>query len=288
MNDIDEEVLQDLYSWVDTIALSRPKKNITRDFSDGVLMAEIVKHYFPKLIEIHNYPSCSGVTEKRKNWHLLNWKAFKKLNFELSDDVIGNLVDAKIGTIERVLLLVRTKIDRLLFSKKYDGETVGVTVGGGANRGGGMMGGGGGMMGGGAGMMGGGGGMMGGGGGMIGRGGGMMGGGGEAMRGTGPAGGQLSASARLTNQKHDPSYQKQGSIDYQKGREESAAAASRIALAEWQQECLAKEETIEILQAKIRKLEHLLELKDLRIEDLQRKLGDLRPTGGPMNKQGGR
>ncbi len=35
MNVIDEEELQLVYQWVDTINLSRPKKNIARDFSDG-------------------------------------------------------------------------------------------------------------------------------------------------------------------------------------------------------------------------------------------------------------
>ena len=35
MGDIDEELLEDLYSWVDSIPLSRPKKDIRRDFSDG-------------------------------------------------------------------------------------------------------------------------------------------------------------------------------------------------------------------------------------------------------------
>ena len=32
---MDEELLEDLYSWVDGIPLSRPKKDIRRDFSDG-------------------------------------------------------------------------------------------------------------------------------------------------------------------------------------------------------------------------------------------------------------
>ena len=27
--------IDDLYSWIDTIPLSRPKKNIARDFADG-------------------------------------------------------------------------------------------------------------------------------------------------------------------------------------------------------------------------------------------------------------
>ena len=35
MTDIDEELLEDLYHWVDGIPLSRPKKDIKRDFSDG-------------------------------------------------------------------------------------------------------------------------------------------------------------------------------------------------------------------------------------------------------------
>ena len=35
-----EADLQDLYTWIDEIPLSRPKKNITRDFSDG---GDIVK-----------------------------------------------------------------------------------------------------------------------------------------------------------------------------------------------------------------------------------------------------
>ena len=30
-----EEEIQAVYNWVDEIPLSRPKKNITRDFSDG-------------------------------------------------------------------------------------------------------------------------------------------------------------------------------------------------------------------------------------------------------------
>jgi hypothetical protein len=32
---LDDAALQRLYSWVDEVPLSRPKRNITRDFSDG-------------------------------------------------------------------------------------------------------------------------------------------------------------------------------------------------------------------------------------------------------------
>jgi hypothetical protein len=32
---LDEALLQDLYAWIDQIPLSRPKRRIERDFSDG-------------------------------------------------------------------------------------------------------------------------------------------------------------------------------------------------------------------------------------------------------------
>jgi len=35
MIEIDEQVLEDLYSWIDEVPLSRPKKDLKRDFSDG-------------------------------------------------------------------------------------------------------------------------------------------------------------------------------------------------------------------------------------------------------------
>lgn len=43
------------YAWIDEIPLSRPKRNITRDFSDGVMVAEVIHHFIPKLISMHNY-----------------------------------------------------------------------------------------------------------------------------------------------------------------------------------------------------------------------------------------
>ncbi len=35
MDALDDETLQQLYTWVDEIPLTRPKRNINRDFSDG-------------------------------------------------------------------------------------------------------------------------------------------------------------------------------------------------------------------------------------------------------------
>lgn len=109
VNELDQKVLRDLYSWVDSIPLSRPKKNISRDFSDGVLVAEVVKHFFPKYVDLHNFQSCNKIEGKRNNWQLLNWKVFSRFYFKLTDDVIESLTTAQSGTIEKLLLLLRSK-----------------------------------------------------------------------------------------------------------------------------------------------------------------------------------
>lgn len=69
-----EEELNEIYNWVDEIPLSRPKKNINRDFADGVLVAEIVHHYFPRLVELHNYSSAHSTSAKIYNWNTMNGK----------------------------------------------------------------------------------------------------------------------------------------------------------------------------------------------------------------------
>lgn len=69
---LSDDELQSVYLWVDGIPLSRPKRNIARDMSDGVLVAEIVAHYFPKLVELHNYSPASSIRQKLYNWSTLN------------------------------------------------------------------------------------------------------------------------------------------------------------------------------------------------------------------------
>ncbi|KAG7272555.1 hypothetical protein CRUP_004730 [Coryphaenoides rupestris] len=72
-HELSEEELQDLYAWIDNIPLSRPKKHITRDFSDGgVMAAEVVKHFFPKMVELHNYSPANSTQQKMSNWSILN------------------------------------------------------------------------------------------------------------------------------------------------------------------------------------------------------------------------
>uniref|UniRef100_UPI00398E991D sperm flagellar protein 1-like isoform X3 n=1 Tax=Pristiophorus japonicus TaxID=55135 RepID=UPI00398E991D len=115
---MDEDSLQDLYSWVDTIHLSRAKRNIARDFSDGVLVAEVVKFHFPKLVEMHNYTPASSTQQKLNNWAHLNRKVFNKLNFYIPDDVVRKVAQCSPGVVELVLSTLRLKIGEKLKQKQ--------------------------------------------------------------------------------------------------------------------------------------------------------------------------
>jgi hypothetical protein len=74
MPELSEEDIQSLYMWIDEIPLSRPKKNMTRDFGDGCMAAEVIRHFLPKLVELHNYSAANSVSQKFYNWKTLNRK----------------------------------------------------------------------------------------------------------------------------------------------------------------------------------------------------------------------
>ncbi|XP_066041230.1 sperm flagellar protein 1-like [Chamaea fasciata] len=99
-----------LYRWLDTVPLSRPRRNIARDFSDGVLAAEVVKFFFPSLVELHSFvPTCS-TAQKVANWGHLNRKVLSKLNLRVPEEMIQQLVQSRPGMAEQLLQLLREKI----------------------------------------------------------------------------------------------------------------------------------------------------------------------------------
>ncbi|XP_021352542.1 sperm flagellar protein 1-like isoform X3 [Mizuhopecten yessoensis] len=111
---LDDDQLETVYGWVDQVPLTRPKKSIARDFADGVLVAEMIRYYFPRLVELHNYTASSNTKKKISNWRVLNRKVLNKLHFELGDDVLHDLTQAKPYTIEKVLIELKTRIDNKL------------------------------------------------------------------------------------------------------------------------------------------------------------------------------
>ncbi|XP_014406071.1 PREDICTED: sperm flagellar protein 1-like [Myotis brandtii] len=146
--------LRGLYAWLDRLPLSRPKRHLARDFSDGgeggtgprrsgmwparrdgpvgasvsrsvpaprapckvlktpeqVMLAEIVKHYHPRLVDLHNYVPTCNTDQKLSNWSTLNRKVFHKLRFCVSEGDIRKVVANTPGAIEPILCALKEKV----------------------------------------------------------------------------------------------------------------------------------------------------------------------------------
>ncbi|CAK9809365.1 Sperm flagellar protein 1 [Anthophora plagiata] len=102
--------LEEIYTWIEQIPFSKPKKNLARDFSDGVFMAELLKRYYPKYVDVHNYIAGNSIAKKIGNWCTLNRKVLSKLDIKLGKDIINQLANSQPGVIEKVLIDLRAKI----------------------------------------------------------------------------------------------------------------------------------------------------------------------------------
>ena len=111
------ESLLQVYEWVDSIPLSRKKTNISRDFSDGRLFAEVVKFYFPRLVDVHNYPDTLNSAQKLDNWITLCSKVLKKIGFSMTGEEIDNY-----GGIAGIMTYVIEDIQEIVGENISDDE----------------------------------------------------------------------------------------------------------------------------------------------------------------------
>ncbi|XP_077093186.1 sperm flagellar protein 1 isoform X2 [Siphateles boraxobius] len=210
---LDEETLQYLYAWIDKIPLSRSKRNISRDFSDGVMAAEVVKHFFPKLVELHNYTPAHSTQQKLSNWSTLNRKVFSKLDFQIPEDLLKKIVVSTAGYIEPVLCSLKEKIDEKRSGKQFDST--------------------------------------------------------QDLEYYSTSNGQLRPVNHMMVFENTPAtVMKTGKVSAAAVLGPNADPSVRLLLEKREQEILTLQETVEILQIKVNRLENLVHLKDLRIKDL--------------------
>ncbi|XP_053477551.1 sperm flagellar protein 1 isoform X4 [Ictalurus furcatus] len=232
--ELNEEALQDLYAWIDKIKLSRPKRNISRDFSDGVMAAEVVKHFFPKLVELHNYTPAHSTQQKLTNWNMLNRKVFSKLNFHVPVDTLKKITLSTPGSIEPVLCVLRERLEDKQAGRVSD-ITQDLEYYSTVNE--------------------------------------------KAKTENGQStfeNSHKTAGPVKKTQKSNPPIVLGENVD----------PAFRLLLEDKEQALLALQETVEILQIKVNRLEHLVHLKDLRIEDLTKHLERQCHRGAYPRKQG--
>jgi len=232
---MDDEDLQRVYQWVDDIPLSRAKKSIARDFADGVLTAEIVAHYFPKLVEVHNYPSANSFAQKMYNWNTLSEKVFKKMGFTLLQEEKEAISNCAPQAVER--LLKKLQMNMAKYSARKDSARKS---------------------------------------------------GGEddypPVTASKPYHAPPKPEAKAPTMPHGP-----GCLSSRAASKPSAAAAGgarsalddpsvREVLAEKDSQLLELQETVDILEVKIQKLEQLVRLKDSKIATLQARVQQSQPS----------
>ncbi|XP_043794666.1 uncharacterized protein LOC122716038 [Apis laboriosa] len=106
----DKNQIEELYAWISTIPLSKPTKNLSRDLSDAVIIAEILKIYYPRYVDLHNYVPANSITMKKENWKILNRKVLSKIHMKLNKNIINQLANCHPGTAEYVLLELKKKV----------------------------------------------------------------------------------------------------------------------------------------------------------------------------------
>uniref|UniRef100_A0A452TBD7 Sperm flagellar protein 1 n=1 Tax=Ursus maritimus TaxID=29073 RepID=A0A452TBD7_URSMA len=223
---VDEEALHQLYLWVDNIPLSRPKRNLSRDFSDGVLVAEVIKFYFPKMVEMHNYVPANSLQQKLSNWGHLNRRVLNKLNFSVPEDVMRKIAQCAPGVVELVLLPLRQRLEERQRLRKQRSSSLQELA---------------------------------------------------PQDGTGYMDVGLSQKARGEGSWEGGRLPAPRPPEYSQAVQGDPSFVLQIA--EKEQELLASQETVQVLQMKVRRLEHLLQLKNVRIEDLRRRTQQLEKKG---------
>ena len=129
----------EIYVWIDRLNLqSKPKKHFARDFSDGVLCAEILmkttyssssssfsrRSNAARMISMHNYPIKNSFKGKLENWELLNAKVLRspKIRCELTREEMSAVARSEKDAAERVLLKIKTAVEDDFMSLDHPDE----------------------------------------------------------------------------------------------------------------------------------------------------------------------
>jgi hypothetical protein len=75
-----------------------------------VLVAEVVKYYYPRLVQLHNYASANGLPQKKENWTTLNHKVLKVFGFQVAPPDVDAVARAAPGAVEGVLRTLQVRM----------------------------------------------------------------------------------------------------------------------------------------------------------------------------------
>lgn len=107
-----DEDLIILFDWLKSLKLSKEinPRTITRDFSDGTLYAEILKHFFPKFVDLHNFTVTLNPKHKEVNWNTINNKILRKISLQFKSSAIKRIINLEKDFITKHLFNLKERI----------------------------------------------------------------------------------------------------------------------------------------------------------------------------------
>lgn len=73
---LDAAELADLYEWLDGLPLGIVRSQVEKDFADGCLAAEIVRLYFPDIVNMKLFTPAQNVQDRIAQWKLVSSNVF--------------------------------------------------------------------------------------------------------------------------------------------------------------------------------------------------------------------
>lgn len=105
-----------LIEWLSELKFEKPLNfnYLARDFSDGIKYMTILKIYFPKFVDNHNYIPTLNKKQKIINWETVSSKVLRKLGLELRKIQIERIVAMESGYIEKHLFNLKDRVRLLI------------------------------------------------------------------------------------------------------------------------------------------------------------------------------
>ncbi|KAM7358614.1 sperm flagellar protein 1 [Cochliomyia hominivorax] len=118
------EEYNELKNWLQELQVTY--KNLNRDFSDALPVANLLKGFYPKLVDLHNYPARNNTQLKLNNWETFNYKVLTKLGLQQSKNMLDKLSKGTVGAVEALLydIMVMIKSQKSKGDKPDEQEQV--------------------------------------------------------------------------------------------------------------------------------------------------------------------
>ena len=78
-----------------------------------VLLAEVISHFAPRMVELHNYSAANAMQQKLYNWQTLNRRVLPRLGLQLSKEHMQEIASGVPGAVEDALRAIKARLETL-------------------------------------------------------------------------------------------------------------------------------------------------------------------------------